>query len=93
MPILMLICLSALSRPFANASSMLFRSVGLPQVDLLWNLAFTVALTVAILIGTTWGSLGVAVAVAAAHLSLQPIYLMMGQRLLRRIQITQSASL
>lgn len=92
-PILMLICLSALSRPFANASSMLFRAVGLPQVDLLWNLAFTVALTAAILIGTTGGSLGVAAAVAAAHLTLQPIYLMLGQRLLRRIQITQPACL
>jgi hypothetical protein len=62
-------------------------------VDLLWNLAFTVALTAAILIGTTWGSLGVAVAVAAAHLTLQPIYLMLGQRLLRKIQIAQPAGL
>ncbi len=92
-PILMLICLSALSRPFANASSMLFRAVGLPQVDLLWNLAFTVALTAAILIGTTWGSLGVAIGVAAAHLTLQPIYVLMGQRLLRRIQHPQPATL
>jgi PST family polysaccharide transporter len=92
-PILMLICLSALSRPFANASAMLFRAVGLPQVDLLWNMAFTVALTVAILIGTTWGSLGVAAAVAAAHLTLQPVYLMLGHQLLRRIQTTQPSAL
>lgn len=90
-PILMLICLSALSRPFANASSMLFRAVGLPQVDLLWNLAFTVALTLAILVGTSWGALGVAIAVATAHLTLQPIYLLMGQNLLRRIQRPQAA--
>ena len=44
-PILVVICLSALSRPFANAASMLFRSIGLPQVDLWWNLAFTLSLT------------------------------------------------
>jgi PST family polysaccharide transporter len=92
-PILMLICLSALSRPFANASSMLFRAMGLPQVDLLWNLAFTVALTVAIVVGTSWGSLGVAIAVAVAHLTLQPIYLLMGQNLLRRVQPAQTAVL
>jgi teichuronic acid exporter len=90
-PLLMLICLSALSRPFANASSMLFRAVGLPQVDLLWNLAFTIALTLAILVGTAWGSLGVAIAVAVAHLCLQPIYLLMGQNQLKRIQKSQAA--
>ncbi|MFQ6537325.1 MULTISPECIES: lipopolysaccharide biosynthesis protein [Aphanothece] len=83
-PILVLICLSALSRPFANAASMLFRAVGMPQVDLLWNLAFTVVLTGAVLIGTRWGGLGVAAAVALVHLGLQPLYLLLGRRLLLR---------
>lgn len=88
-PILILICVSALSRPFANAASMLFRAVGLPQVDLNWNIAFTVALTIAIVIGTRWGIVGVAVAVAAAHLTLQPIYVLMGKNLLRK-SLTQA---
>ncbi len=91
-PILMLICLSALSRPFANASSMLFRAVGLPQMDLQWNLVFTMALTLAVLLGTRGGALGVAVAVAAAHLVLQPIYLLMGLRMLRRRQHLEPAT-
>ncbi|MFY8150132.1 MAG: lipopolysaccharide biosynthesis protein [Prochlorococcaceae cyanobacterium] len=86
-PILILICISAISRPFANAASMLFRAVGLPQVDLNWNIAFTIALTIAILIGTRWGILGVAVSVAAAHLTLQPIYVLMGKNLLRKDRI------
>jgi PST family polysaccharide transporter len=73
-PILVLICLSALSRPFANAASMLFRSIGLPQVDLWWNIAFTLSLTVAVLIGAAYGSLGVALAVMVTHLLLQPLY-------------------
>lgn len=83
-PILILICMSALSRPFANAVSMLYRAVGLPQVDLNWNIGFTIALTIAILVGTHWGIMGVAIAVAAAHLTLQPIYVLMGKNLLRR---------
>ncbi|MCP9849448.1 lipopolysaccharide biosynthesis protein [Cyanobium sp. Morenito 9A2] len=90
-PILILICLSALSRPFANAASMLFRSVGLPQVDLNWNLAFTVVLTLAVVFSARWGSLGVAVAVAVVHLGLQPIYLLMGRRLLHRQQARAAA--
>ncbi len=75
-PILILICLSALSRPFANAAAMLFRAVGLPQLDLRWNLFFTVALSLAILVGTQFGILGVAIAVMATHLLLQPLYLL-----------------
>jgi PST family polysaccharide transporter len=79
-PILVFICLSALSRPFANAASMLFRSIGLPQVDLWWNLAFTLSLTVAVVIGAAYGSLGVAMAVMATHLLLQPLYAGWGRR-------------
>jgi PST family polysaccharide transporter len=83
-PILVLICISALPRPFANAASMLFRAVGLPQVDLLWNLAFTVVLTLGVLVGTRWGALGVAVAVAVVHLGVQPLYLLLSRRLVLR---------
>ncbi len=92
-PILMLICLSALSRPFANAAAMLFRAVGLPQVDLQWNIAFTIALTLAIVVGTNWGTWGVAIAVAASHLLLQPIYLLMGRNLLRGMQTPRPVAL
>jgi teichuronic acid exporter len=74
LPVLILICLSALSRPFANAASMVFRSIGLPQVDLNWSLGFTVCLAAAVLIGTQYGILGVAFAVMATHLLLQPLY-------------------
>ncbi|CAK6695928.1 oligosaccharide flippase family protein [Synechococcus sp. CBW1107] len=91
-PILILICMSAISRPFANAASMLYRAVGLPQVDLNWNIAFTIALTIAIIIGTRWGILGVAVAVAAAHLTLQPIYVLMAKNLLRKTHTEATAS-
>lgn len=79
-PILIVICLSALSRPFANAASMLFRSIGLPQVDLIWNLGFTLCLAVSVLVGTHYGIFGVAVAVMATHLLLQPLYALWARR-------------
>lgn len=79
-PILILICLSALSRPFANAAAMLFRAIGLPQVDLWWNLFFTVALAVAVVVGTHYGILGVALAVMLTHLLLQPLYALWARR-------------
>jgi teichuronic acid exporter len=74
LPVLIIICCSALSRPIANAASMLFRSIGLPQVDLWWNLAFTLCLASAVVLGTSHGIVGVAVAVMATHLLLQPFY-------------------
>jgi PST family polysaccharide transporter len=80
LPILILICLSALSRPFANAAAMLLRAIGLPQVDLWWNLLFTVVLAVAIVVGTRFGITGVAVAVLLTHLLLQPLYALWARR-------------
>ncbi|MCU0528420.1 MAG: lipopolysaccharide biosynthesis protein [Cyanobium sp. Prado107] len=90
-PILITICISALSRPFANASSMLFRAMGMTQVDLLWNIVFTALLTLGVALGTRGGALGVAVAVALVHLGFQPVYLLLGRRMLWR-QVHASTS-
>lgn len=79
-PILIIICLSALSRPFANAASMLFRAIGLPAVDLWWNLLFTLILAVAVVVGTRFGITGVALAVMLTHLLLQPLYALWARR-------------
>ncbi len=67
---------------------MLFRAIGRPDIDLRWNLLFTILLTLLVVLGTTWGILGVAMAVAITHLSLQPFYLLQGRRSLRRLQHT-----
>jgi len=40
-PILILICLSAIPRPFANAASQLLVAIGKPHLDLRWNVIFT----------------------------------------------------
>ncbi|NJM65527.1 MAG: lipopolysaccharide biosynthesis protein [Acaryochloris sp. RU_4_1] len=79
-PILILICASALSRPFADAASLMFRAFGRTQIELRWNFVFTVCLATAIWIGTTWGILGAAIAVMLTHLILQPLYTLWATR-------------
>jgi PST family polysaccharide transporter len=73
-PILMVICCSALSRPFADAASLMFRAFGRPYLELRWNVLFTGILATAIWVGTYWGILGAAIAVLLTHLLLQPLY-------------------
>jgi teichuronic acid exporter len=83
-PILILICCSALSRPFADAAALLFRTFGNPQLELRWNILFTLVLSTTIWIGTGWGILGAAIAVMATHLALQPLYTLWATRLALR---------
>jgi PST family polysaccharide transporter len=73
-PVLILICVSALSRPFADAASLMFRAFGRPHIELRWNAIFTICLACAIWGGTHWGILGAAIAVMLTHLTLQPLY-------------------
>ncbi len=40
-PILIIICLSAIPRPFADAASQLLVAIGKPHLDLRWNVIFT----------------------------------------------------
>lgn len=62
-PVLMLICLSALLRPYAGVCSSLLRAVGRPDLELRWQAVLTAALVVGLFIGTLGGILGVAAAV------------------------------
>lgn len=71
--ILMLMCFSAIPRPFAEAASELMKSVGEVKRDLHWNIVFTIMFVLAILLGQVAGLLGVAIAVLIVHL-LCPLY-------------------
>jgi len=73
-PILILICLSAIPRPFANASSRVLWALDKPDWDLRWNLFFTTFFAIALLIGVNWGIIGVAAAVLIAHAIALPLY-------------------
>ncbi len=66
-PVLMIICLSALPRPFAGTVSQLLKAVGRPDVELRWQLALTVILTAALMIASQFSILVVAGAVLAVQ--------------------------
>ncbi|MBW4592173.1 MAG: lipopolysaccharide biosynthesis protein [Brasilonema angustatum HA4187-MV1] len=67
-PIVVLICLSAIPRPFADAASQLLIAVGKPHLDLYWNIVFTFLFSIAILIGVNLQVLGVDTSVLSVHL-------------------------
>lgn len=71
-PVLALLCLSALPRPFAEGAAQLLRAVGQPEVEARFNTWFTVATLIAIGIGLSWGIIGVAVGILVVHLVLLP---------------------
>jgi PST family polysaccharide transporter len=83
-PILILICCSALSRPLADAASMMLRAISKPDIELRWNLLFTVCLASGIWVGTHWGIIGAATAVMVTHLALQPLYTLWVSRRVHR---------
>ncbi|MGH2341551.1 oligosaccharide flippase family protein [Segnochrobactraceae bacterium EtOH-i3] len=68
-PVLMLICLSALPRPFASATSQLLKAVGRPDIELRWQAGITVAFVLAILAALPFGIIGVAGAVLSVQLA------------------------
>jgi PST family polysaccharide transporter len=73
-PILILICLSGITRPFANAASLSMWTLDKPHWDLAWNIFFTAIFALAIFIGSNWNILGVAAAVLIVHVTALPIY-------------------
>jgi teichuronic acid exporter len=62
-PVLMIVCLSALARPFAGTCSQLLKAVGRPEIELRWQTALTALLIVGLVIGAQMGIAGVAMAV------------------------------
>ena len=66
-PVLMLICLSALARPFASTTRQLLRAAGRPDIDLRWQGLTTLVLVALLLIGAQVGVVAVAAAVLVAQ--------------------------
>lgn len=73
-PILVIICLSALPRPFWLASSILLDSADKSHINLRLNAVFTVIFAASILVAVKFGILWVAVAVLLSHLVVLPIF-------------------
>jgi teichuronic acid exporter len=73
-PVLILICLSAIPRPFADSASQLLLAVDKPRIDLIWNVLFTGLFAIGLLISVRWQSFGVAAAVLGIHAICLPLY-------------------
>lgn len=83
-PVLVLVCLSALPRPFADAASQVLRAIDRPYVDLRWNVVFTILLVIAMLIGAQGSIVTVATAVLVTHVVALPLFTVwVGRWLLR----------
>lgn len=65
--ILILICLSALPRPFAESASMLLQAVGKTRINLYWNVLFTAIFTLVLLYTVRFGITWVAASVLIVH--------------------------
>ena len=92
-PILILICLSAIPRPFADSASQLLIAIDKPHWDLIWNVIFTALFAVALFIGVQWQSLGVAIAVLVSHWLGLPLFTLYASRLaFNRLALTQGVT-
>jgi O-antigen/teichoic acid export membrane protein len=87
-PILVLICLSAIPRPFADAASQLLVTIGKPDLDLRWNILFTAMFTIAVFIGVHWNAIGVATSVLLVHIIFLPLFTLWATRYVFRRMTT-----
>lgn len=62
-PVLVVICLSAIPLAFALASYQLLNAVGKIKLTLKWNVVYTVVFALALLVAVRWGVFSVAIAV------------------------------
>ena len=77
-PVLMIICLSALPRPFTCLTSQLLRAVGRPDIELRWQGRMTVVLVIGLLVGTLAGIIGVAIAVLLSQVIVGGLFILRG---------------
>lgn len=83
-PVLMIVCLSAIPRPFAEAAGQLLQAVGKTHINLYWNLIFTVIFTIGLLIAVNYGILWVAVSVLISHVVALPFFTIYASRYVLR---------
>jgi O-antigen/teichoic acid export membrane protein len=91
-PILILICGSAIPRAFGEAASSLLQAVDQTRVNLLWNLGFTLAFFVALLLAVQQGVVAVAIAVCLIHLVVLPGFSLWAKRHVFQMVLAEGAS-
>jgi len=79
-PILIVICVSAIPRPFFSTATNLLVAVGKPNLSLWGNILFTAIFTGGLLIGVRWQAIGVAMSVLISHLLFMPLFTVWASR-------------
>lgn len=73
-PVLVIICLSAIPRPFADSASNLLLAIDKPDLDLVASGLFTLIFAIGLFIGANWGVVGIAVSVLISHTVFQSLF-------------------
>jgi len=81
-PILTLLCLSALPRPLAESASALALAAGRIEIDFKWNLIFTTLFILTVGAAATINLTAVAATILAIYLMSHPIYLVVVWRMI-----------
>ncbi len=84
-PVLILICLSAIPRPFADSASQLLLAADKPEIDFKWNIVCTEICAIALFLGVQWQSQGVAASVLITHGVLMPLFTIWATRYVFKI--------
>ncbi len=74
-PVVMLICLSAIPRAFADSASSLLQSIDRGKADMYWNLIFTLIFSLALCGSVKGGITSVAITVLVIHFVSIPFFL------------------
>lgn len=73
-PILIVVCLSAIPRPFFLAATQLLNAVDQTHTSLRWGLVLTLVYAAAILVGVQYGIFAVAISVLVSQFLVTPIF-------------------
>jgi PST family polysaccharide transporter len=90
-PILILICLSAIPRPFGEAALQLLIAFGRADLGLRWNVFFTTIFIGCLLVGVHWQVFGVAMAVLLIHVVAIPIFVVLATRFVFKNMLASGA--
>lgn len=73
-PVLIVVCLSALPRPFGDAASSLLQAINKSRIVLIWNLIFTIFFAAFLIFFVKMGVFWVAMSVLLSHMIALPIF-------------------
>ena len=91
-PVVMLICLSAIPRAFADSASALLQSIDRGKADMYWNLIFTLIFSLALCVSVKSGIISVAATILVVNFVAIPFFLRWVHRLILSSHPTEVCS-